>query len=308
VHLVIGAGSYSGRQAITALKDDVAVRGVEPGDDLAAAMVGVEVVHLAAELHPPGAHLRWDRRPHPLLIEIVRLARAAGVRRLVYCSTAQVYGTGWDVRTKETTPQRPEHAYERLRARDEAWLREQYEPDVVVIRPAQGFGLGEPLTGYVLRQAAAGKLRLPHGGRVSRAFLAGADLGQGFLAAAERGQAGMAYLLGGFEACWRDLVTAAGVALGVPLEVRGGSYNLAYLEACARELFAPVGQECWPTRFVVDALARPQRLEDGWSRRELMWEPAIRSFETGANELVAWFRAETPPAPGPETDPQVAST
>ena len=59
---------------------------------------------------------------------------------------------------------------------------------------------------------------------------------------------------------------------------------------------------------LVDALARPQRLEDGWSRRELLWEPGIRSFQAGAEELVAWFRTETPPAPSPETDPQVAST
>jgi nucleoside-diphosphate-sugar epimerase len=308
VHLVIGAGSYSGRQAITALQDDAAVRGVEPGDDLAAAMVGIEVVHLAAELHPPGAHLRWDRRPHPLLVETARLAREAGVRRLVYCSTAHVYGTGWEGRISETTRQRPEHAYERLTARDEAWLREQAEPDVVVIRPAQGFGAGEPLTGFVLRQAASGRVRLPHGGRVRRTFLAGADLGRAFVAAAQRGQPGMAYLLGGFEASWRDLVAAAGAALGVTLQVRGRSYNVAYLEAAARELLAPVGPEWWPSRFVVDALARPQRLEDGWSRRELMWEPRIRSFEAGASELVAWFRAETPPAPAPETDPQVAST
>jgi nucleoside-diphosphate-sugar epimerase len=160
----------------------------------------------------------------------------------------------------------------------------------------------------VLRQAASGKVRLPHGGRVSRTFLAAADLGRGFLAAAERGQPGMAYLLGGFEASWRDLVTAAGAALGVPLKVGIRSYNLAYLEATARELLAPVGQECWPSRFVVDALARPQRLENGWSRRELLWEPRVRSFEAGADELVAWFRAEAPEAPGPETDPQVAST
>src|SRR5215813_9461800 len=149
VHLVIGANGFAGRHAVTALGQHGPVRAADLGDGLAAAMEGVEVVHVTAQLYSPFDRLawraRWRRgRPNGLLVELMRLAREAGVRRVVVMSSTSALGTPRDGRVTERTRPVPEHPYERLLASDEAWLREQYDPDVVLLRPAQAFGAGEP--------------------------------------------------------------------------------------------------------------------------------------------------------------------
>jgi nucleoside-diphosphate-sugar epimerase len=296
VHLVIGAAGYAGRHAVAALRESVLVRTAELSDDLAGAMAGVEVVHLALELHSP---LRLPRgpTPHPALVSIAGTARAAGVRRLVFLSSTSVYGFDREGRVSERTRVRPEHPYERALLAEETWLRERDRPDVVVLRVAQGFGPDEAVSGRLFHWLASGRLALPGGGRAARTFLAGADLGRAFLAAALRGQPGVAYVLGGIRGSWRELLLAAAATLRVRRRRVGrGSYDLAYLGASSRLLRTHAGRTCWPTPFVADLLARPQLVEDSWSRRELSWRPQVATFEAGLVELPGWQPYAVPEA------------
>jgi nucleoside-diphosphate-sugar epimerase len=308
VHLVIGATGYAGRHAVTVLGEHDDVRGAEPGDDLAEAMSGVDVVHFAAERRSPFDVPRRERRPDPFLVEVVAAARAAGVRRIVYLSTAHVYGFAkGEARFSERTKLRPQHPYERAAARDEAWLHEQTEPETVVLRAAQGFGAGEPVLACLLRRLASGRLLLPGGGAAPRTFLAGRDLGHAFHAAATRGQAGVAYLAGGFTGCWRELLQAAAAVLRLQPRLTWLSYDFAYLAASARSLRVPAGHECWVTPFLVDVMGRQHLMEDGWSRRELSWEPEITAFADGLEHLRDWFEVlNAAPAP-PERAPAAAA-
>jgi nucleoside-diphosphate-sugar epimerase len=311
VHLVIGGAGHAGRHAAAAIGEHVRVRTAEVGDDLARAMRGVEVVHLAVEVRSPLERPRRERRspPHPFLVALVDAARAAGVRRLVCLSSAQALGFTTDGRVSERTPARPEHPYERLLAADEAWLRDQYQPDVVLLRPAQGFGLGEPVLSCLVHRMATGRLPLPGGGRARRTFLASADLGQAFHAAALRGQSGAAYLLGGFLGSWWDLLDAAAEALSVRSGLARASYDVAYLAASVRSLGVPLGRQGWQTPFLVDLLGRPQVVEDGWTRRELSWAPAVGGFRAGLLGLADWYwtlaprtsvvASRSPEVPGP---------
>src|SRR5919202_3221 len=261
MHLVIGAAGYAGRYAIAALGERFPVRAVEPGQDLAGALVGVDTVHMAAELHPPTTRLRVSAGPHPFLVELLRLGREAGVRRIVHLSTAQVFGPAPKAVLLESSPLKPDHAYEKLHARDERWLLTHHDVEMVSLRPGQGFGPGEPVVTRVLRQLAAGRPLLVDRGRAQRTFLAGSDLGRAFVAAALRGRPGHAYLLGGFRACWRDLVSGAARALRLPVHVAPIPYDLAYLSATVRQWRTPLGGECWPNPYVVDVLGRAHVLE-----------------------------------------------
>jgi nucleoside-diphosphate-sugar epimerase len=290
MHLVIGSAGYAGRSAIAALRAQFQVRGVQLGEDLGAAMSGVDTVHLAADLHPPLRQLRWHPGPEPFLVELLRVARESGVRRLVHLSTAQVLGPAPRTVLLESSPPRPDHLYEKLHARDEQWLLLQRQIQVVVLRPAQGFGLGEPVSERLLAGLATGHPLLIRGG-ARRSFLAGADLGRGFVAAALRGRPGHSYLLGGFTATWADFFTAAAVALKLPVRFSAASYDLVYLRTAIREWRTPPGRECWPNRYVIDLLGRSHVLEDGISRRELSWSPTIGSFEEGLGELVEAIRS-----------------
>lgn len=293
MHLVIGSAAYAGRSAIAALGVHFPVRGVELGEDLGAAMAGVETVHVAVDLHPPLRRLRWRAGPEPALVEILRAAREAGVRRLVYLSTAQVLGPAPKAALLEANPPRPYHPYEKLHARNEHWLLLQRGIEVVVLRPAQGFGLGEPISERLLTGLTLGRPLLV-GGNPRRTFLAGPDLGRAFVAAALRARPGHSYLLGGFTSTWADLLRAAALALKLPVRFYEVPYDFLYLQTAVREWRTPHGRVVWPNRYVIDVLGRSHLLEDGISRRELSWSPTIGSFEEGMGELVEGIRNRQP--------------
>jgi nucleoside-diphosphate-sugar epimerase len=293
MHLVIGSAGYAGRSAIAALGAHFPVRGVDLGEDLGAAMAGVETIHMAADLHPPLTRLRWHPDPAPWLVEILRAARQAGVRRLVHLSTAQVLGPAPRASLMESNPPRPDHTYEKLHARDEQWLLLQRGIEVVVLRPAQGFGLAEPISERLMAGLARGRPLLVKG-TPRRTFLAGPDLGRAFVAGALRARTGHSYLLGGFASSWAELLRVAAVALRLPVRFAEVPYDFLYLQTAFREWSTPHGKVCWPNRYVVDLLGRSHLLEDGISRRELSWSPTIGSFEEGLGELVEELKSRRP--------------
>jgi nucleoside-diphosphate-sugar epimerase len=281
---VLGADTFAGRHTVTALCD--------MGQEDVSGFVGTDAIIDCREIHPPLTRLRLRLPPDPRLAGAVGAAREAGVRRLVVLSSALAYGPDQGGRLNESSPLRPVHTYERLKARDEEWIRAAPGIEVVVVRAAQPFGPGESLAGAWLSRLASGRLRLPGGGRGPRTFISGPDLGRALVAAALRGRPGGVYLAGGFDACWRDLLAAAGAAAKVPLRVADVPYDLAYVTATLNELKSAFDSECWPSMFAVDLVAKPLLLDDGHSRRELTWSPKIGEFAELA-DLGALLRVPT---------------
>lgn len=270
---VLGEDGFAGAHVAAALSE----QGHEPAGEAGPA----ELVVDCRELHPALLRLRPRRGPDPRLVQSVLAARGAGTRRYVLLSTAAVYGPDQAGRLGESSPLRPVHGHERLRAGDEQWLRSVPGIEVVVLRAAQAFGPGEPLAQALFGQASGGKLRLPGGGRAPRTFIAGPDLGRAVAAAALRGRPGGLYLAGGFDACWRELFEAAAEAAGYRLRILDTPYDLAYVRATLNELRSGAGTYCWPNLYAVDLLARPNLLDDAPSRRALTWSPKVGSFAEG---------------------------
>jgi nucleoside-diphosphate-sugar epimerase len=292
--VVIGASDYAGRHALRALPDADAVAA---GGDLESAVEGAGTVILAATTWDPGHRLRSTREPHPLVARTLAACQRAGVRRLVHLSTALVWGADQPagVAITEDVEVCPVHAYEKLKRREEEWLRlKRGQLELVVVRAATGFGAHEGLLARLLGELEGGHLRLVGGGRVPHSFLAGPDLGRALAAAAQRGRPGATYLVTGFDGTWRELLEAAARRLGFTARIGSVPYDLAYLEAALRELRTAAGAECWPNLHTLDLLAKPHRFEGGRSRRELVWSPSVGSFEEGVGELADWYRSVAP--------------
>jgi len=288
---VVGADEYAGRHALRAIEG---ARGVAAGGDLRGALEGTGTAISCLVTWHADQRLRVSREPHPDLARLVAACRQAGVRRLVHLSTALVFGPdhAGPLRISEATEPRPAHPFEKLKLREEEWLRANHgDLEVVVVRAATGFGAGDWMLARMLGELERGSLRLVNAGRARRTFLAGPDLGHALAAAALRGRPGATYLAGGFDGSWQELFAVAAHVLGVPPRGQGIPYDLAYLAAALRELRTPVGAECWPNLFAVDLLGKQHLYDDGRSRRELVWSPKIGSFEEGAMELAAWYRS-----------------
>jgi nucleoside-diphosphate-sugar epimerase len=206
-------------------------------------------------------------------------------------STADVYGPDHVARITERSKLKPTHAYERLKLNEENWLFDT-APDleVLVLRPARVFGLGEDwMLPNLMTSLSRGRVWLPGGGRVMQTFIAAEDVGRACLAAADRGRPGKIYLVGGFDATWRDLLESCARAAGVGAEIVNLPYDIAYLRAVAAEATAPKGQRVWPNPFAVDAIGKPHQVDDSVSRRELTWSPSVGSFEQAMPHMATWL-------------------
>jgi len=185
VRLVLGtrAGGSAGAPAWAPLAE-VRLMEREPLRSLAPALAGVtHVVHLAAmndaecRADPAAAedvNVRHTAR-------LVRAAAAAGVSRIVYASTIQVYDPALPDHLDEDAPTRPANAYAATHLRAEELVA---AAGGVRLRLANGFGAPTTRDARIwqivvndlcLGAAARGEMRLASSGRQFRNFLPFAD-------------------------------------------------------------------------------------------------------------------------------------
>lgn len=260
-------------------------------ETLADAISAVDVVINCAQSWSPARRLRFRKSPPPLLQRVVAATRRARVRRIVHVSTADVYGPGQVAPTNEKSRVRPVHAYERLKLNEEQWLLQAAEDlEVVIVRPARIFGSREDwILPRLMGSLAQGRVWLPGGGRAKQTFVSAGDVGRACLAAADRGRPGHSYLVGGFDASWRDLLESCIRAVGVGGTIVNLPYDLLSLRALVIEAVTAPGAVVWPGTYAVDVLARPHYYDDSQSRRELTWSPSVGSFEQEMPRMAAWL-------------------
>ena len=296
MQLVIGAGEFLGDQVSRALASEVPVIELSADADdetLADAIGAVEVVINCAQTWSPARRLRFRKSPPVLLERIVAAARRSRIRRIVHVSTADVYGPAQPGQANERSAVRPVHVFEKLKLHEEQWLMQAAgDLEVVVVRPARIFGVGEDwILPRLMSSLAKGRVWLPGGGRARQTFVSAADVGRACLAAADRGRPGHSYLVGGFDSSWRDLLESAVRAVGVGGTIVNLPYDFMYLRALAVETATAPGAVVWPGTYAVDVLGRHHFYDDSQSRRDLTWSPSVGSFEQEMPLMTAWLSA-----------------
>jgi len=147
---------------------------------------------------------------------VLDAAIAAGVRRIIYVSTVNVFG--------DTHGAKPDESYRRdlaggwlsyydeakYRAHEAAEKRIAAGAPIVVVMPSQVFGPNDhTLLSLQLAQAYAGRLRYVVLGDAANAWVHVDDLAAGIVAALDHGRAGEAYLLAGECYRLRDAIAVA---------------------------------------------------------------------------------------------------
>jgi nucleoside-diphosphate-sugar epimerase len=292
--VVIGADEFLGRHVSRALSGEVPLieLGADADDEtMTDALRSVEVVHHVARGWSPARKLRLRKGPSDLLRRVVDASRRAGVRRIVYVSGVDVYGAESAEPQTEKAALKPAHAFGRLKLNEERWLLDEaLDLEVVVVRPGRLFGQGEDwLLPRLLREVARGRVWLPGGGHAVQTFVFAGDVGRACLAAADRGRSGKAYVVGGFDSTWRELLDASARYAGMRLQIVSIPYALANLRAAATEMVTASGAVAWPSTFAVDVIGKPHRFDDSKSRRELTWSPMVGSFEQEMPQMTAWL-------------------
>lgn len=189
---------------------------------VAAAVAGCEVVFNAM-----GVPQQWlsdptvfDRVNARGAANVAQAAAAAGVRRLVHTSTADVFepdGHGLlDESRLATSPRRTPYERSKQHAEEHVLAARNEGLEVVIVNPAALYGPGPPaaqsLEHSLLAPLLAGKLPALPPGSIGLAFADGVADGQ--LLAADRGADGERYILCDAHLTLRELAAAAVAAAG----------------------------------------------------------------------------------------------
>ena len=210
----------------------LAVIDIRDGQRMAELLAGVDIVfHLAClgvrhSIHSPYENHQVNATA---TLQLLSAARAAGVRRFVYVSTSEVYGTArWAPMTEEH-PTYPNTVYGASKLAGECYTRAFYETygyPTVVVRPFNTYGprchhegdSGEVIPKFLLRCLAGRPMVVFGDGTQTRDFTYVEDTARGILLAGMADTAvGRTINLGsGHEIAINDLAHEVAMAAGRP--------------------------------------------------------------------------------------------
>lgn len=252
------------------------------------------VFHVAGvnQLCPRDPEEMWRVNVHGTR-EVLGACRRAGVRRLVYTSSAVTIGeTDGDVGS-ETTTHRGHYLsrYERTKTEAEALaLAGGGEVEVVSVNPSSVQGPGRSTgTGRILLRAAQGRLPLAVDTTFSLVDID--DCARGHLLAAERGRAGKRYLLSGATSTTREAVSILAAVTGVTPRVRYLHPGvLSALGPVVGAIYGLTGRNAPFCSEAVRVLRHGHRYDGSRATRELGL--TYTPVEETLRRTVEWFRSE----------------
>ncbi len=262
---------------------------------LSGAMAGVDLVY-----HVAGLNLMCPRRPEGLIevnvdgaVNVMRAARRAEVRRVVFTSSAMVMGERRGEVGDEQTIHRGSYLSHYGRSKhlaEQAVVAEAGEMELVIVNPSSVQGPGRTTgTGKLILDIVNGRLPVMMDTWVSIVDID--DCARGHLLAASRGAPGRRYLLNSFSLRIRRAVEVLEEQLGRPLRVRYLPPPVAFAAGATMEgVWRLVGRQPPFCREIVRTIRHGHRYDGGRAVRELGM--SYIGAEDFLAKLVGWYREE----------------
>jgi nucleoside-diphosphate-sugar epimerase len=267
--------------------------------DLARAVEGVDIVYNVAALYrqaglPTDSYRRVNAEAAGAL---VRAAGAAGVRRVVHCSTVGVHGDIEHPPANEDAPLRPGDLYQDTKLEGELLARQaaaETAVELVIVRPSGIYGPGDRRLLKLFRGVARRRFVVLGRGEIFYHLTHVEDVVDGMrLAGTVPAAAGRTYILAGAEVTTlNELVAIIGDEAGVP----GRPWHLPVWPfwmagALCEGLCRPFGIEPPIYRRRVDFFTKSRAFDITRARAELGFAPAI-GLREGVRRTLTWYRAE----------------
>jgi len=254
------------------------------------------VYHIAATYReagqPPSAYIaiNIDGTRH-----VVEAARAAGVKRVVHCSTAGVHGHVERPPANEDAPLAPGDQYQRTKLEAEQLARDfglRNNLDVVVARPVGIYGPEDTRFLKMFRGIARGYFPMLGPGKVYYHVTYVDDVVEGLRLCGETEAAsGRTYLFAGPKyTTLKDLVATIAHELQTsPPKLRLPVWPVWLAGALCEVVCVPLRIEPPIYRRRVDFYRKSRAFDTTRARQELKWTPAVE-LEAGIRRTIAWYR------------------
>ena len=266
---------------------------------LAQAMVGVEVVyHIAATYREAGIARETYRAINATAARsVVEAAAAAGVRRVVHCSTVGVHGDVEHPPANEDAPLKPGDMYQVTKLEGEQLAREAGQRlgvEVTVARPSGIYGPGDRRLLKLFRGVARGRFPILGRGEIYYHLTYIDDLVEGLRLCGEHpSAANRTYILAGGE------VTTLNELVALIAEVAGVRHRTLHLPvwpfwltgALCEAVCVPLGIEPPIYRRRVDFFTKSRAFDIARARQEMGYSPRV-GLREGIKRTLDWYRAE----------------
>ncbi|CAN7290734.1 NAD-dependent epimerase/dehydratase family protein [Phenylobacterium sp. LjRoot225] len=254
------------------------------------------VFHIAAMFRTEGPLEEFVEVNQTGTMALLEAAKAAGVRRFVYCSTIGVHGHVADTPSDETAPYNPRDHYQTTKlAAELACLAEgeKGEIEVVVIRPCSIYGPGDVRMLKIFRMVQKGVFLFVGNGRPNFHPVYIDDLVQGFMLAMTTPQAkGEAFIIGGPRYLpLRDYIGVAAKTVGARPPKAQVPYSL--MTAIARvceTVFPKLGLQPPIHRRRLSFYKHNRAFSTEKARRILGYQPRV-DLDEGFRKTVDWYYA-----------------
>lgn len=255
-----------------------------------------QVFHLAARTEASGPSRKdFEEVNIQGTANMARAAQAAGVSRLVFCSSGAVFGRAIKNRsiTEDTVPI-PDSPYGQSKFAAEQILLSHHQRDglpVVLARTSAVLGPGAMSWLNLFKTIASGRFRLIGDGHNHHHVADIADIVDGLvLCGSVPGIEGRTYILAGAESVrLRDLVQTIVEAVGapeLPANLPAGPFYL--YETSSRYLYSWIGCRL-PRADRIDLYLGDRAFDLSRSRRELSYGPRVSTKEA-VRRTAVWFK------------------
>jgi nucleoside-diphosphate-sugar epimerase len=280
------------RDGIALVHGDLAAPGTLPS----ALAGGFEVVYNIAALYRQAglAESVYDQVNAVAVGELIDAAAAAGVRRVVHCSTVGVHGDVEHPPAGEDAPLRPGDVYQVSKVKGERLAREaaaRTGVEVVIARPSGIYGPGDRRLLKLFRGVARRRFVILGGGRIFYHLTYIDDLIEGFRLCGEVPRAaGRTYILAGAQVpTLTELIALVAEEAHVPPPRLHLPVWPVWLAGAACEaLCAPFGIEPPLYRRRVDFFTKSRAFDITRARAELGYAPAV-DLRDGIHRTLAWY-------------------
>lgn len=224
-------------------------------------------------------------------------AAAAGVKRVVHCSTVGVQGEIADPPANEDAPYNPGDHYQESKLEGEkialSFFREG-RIDGVVVRPLGIYGPGDTRFLKLFRHIYKGLFRMIGKGRVLYHLTFVEDLAEGIILAGETpGVSGRIYAIGGGTYLpLSDLVGMIADIFGKPVSRLHIPLWPVYIAAyCCEMICRPLGIEPPLYRRRLDFFTKDRAFDIGRAKKDLGYSPKVELKE-GLTRTALWYKEQ----------------
>jgi nucleoside-diphosphate-sugar epimerase len=266
---------------------------------VARAVSGIDVVyHVAATYREAGISTDTYRAINATAVRtLVEAAAAAGVTRVVHCSTVGVHGDIEHPPANEDAPLKPGDIYQVTKLEGEELAREtgrRAGVEVTIARPSGIYGPGDRRLLKLFRGVARRRFPILGSGEIYYHLTYIDDLVEGFRLCGEQpAAANRTYILAGGEVTTlNQLVTLiAGVAGVKPPALHLPVWPFWAAGAVCEAVCVPLGIEPPIYRRRVDFFTKSRAFDIGRARHELGYAPLV-GLREGITRTLDWYRAQ----------------